>query len=248
MASTRSAPPTSRRSTADAGLQLKPRPGPERHVPRHQQHLRAVRQRGGPPGDRHGHRPAAPGRRLFPPGSEVATHFTPCAIPNGCAGDPWYEFDPAWPRRRSPRPASRMASRRRSSTATRRGRTCRTRRRRAELQAQLQANLGIGATIEASPRRPSSTTPTPASSTASTSSAGRRLSGRHASSIRASGRAPRRSSATSSTTSPRRWPPGASAATAPSATRPTSRPTTPSGPRPDGPGRAPASAVAYRPT
>ncbi len=32
---------------------------------------------------------------FYPPGSEVATHFTPCAIPNGCAGDDWYEFDPA---------------------------------------------------------------------------------------------------------------------------------------------------------
>lgn len=31
---------------------------------------------------------------FYPPGSEVASHFTPCAIPNGCAGDPWYEFDP----------------------------------------------------------------------------------------------------------------------------------------------------------
>ncbi|MGK2851833.1 MAG: ABC transporter substrate-binding protein [Candidatus Limnocylindrales bacterium] len=30
---------------------------------------------------------------FYPPGSEVASHFTPCAIPNGCAGDPWYEFD-----------------------------------------------------------------------------------------------------------------------------------------------------------
>jgi ABC-type transport system substrate-binding protein len=32
---------------------------------------------------------------FYPPGSEVATHFTPCAIPNGCAGDEWYKFDPA---------------------------------------------------------------------------------------------------------------------------------------------------------
>jgi peptide/nickel transport system substrate-binding protein len=32
---------------------------------------------------------------FYPPGSEVATHFTPCAIPNGCAGDDWYEFDAA---------------------------------------------------------------------------------------------------------------------------------------------------------
>ncbi len=32
---------------------------------------------------------------FYPPGSEVATHFTPCSIPNGCVGEPWYEFDPA---------------------------------------------------------------------------------------------------------------------------------------------------------
>ena len=31
------------------------------------------------------------------PGSEIATHFTPCAIPNGCTGDPW----PVWPGHRS---------------------------------------------------------------------------------------------------------------------------------------------------
>jgi ABC-type transport system substrate-binding protein len=31
---------------------------------------------------------------FFPAGSEVASHFTPCAIPNGCVGDAWYEFDP----------------------------------------------------------------------------------------------------------------------------------------------------------
>jgi ABC-type transport system substrate-binding protein len=32
---------------------------------------------------------------FYPAGSEVASHFTPCAIPNGCTGDEWYEFDPA---------------------------------------------------------------------------------------------------------------------------------------------------------
>ena len=32
---------------------------------------------------------------FFPLGSEVASHFTPCSIPNGCAGDEWYEFDAA---------------------------------------------------------------------------------------------------------------------------------------------------------
>ena len=31
---------------------------------------------------------------FYPEGSEVATHFTPCTIPNGCAGDSWYDFDP----------------------------------------------------------------------------------------------------------------------------------------------------------
>jgi len=30
---------------------------------------------------------------FYPPGSEVASHFTPCAIPFGCEGDEWYEFD-----------------------------------------------------------------------------------------------------------------------------------------------------------
>ncbi len=31
---------------------------------------------------------------FYPAGSEVADYFTPCAIPNGCVGDVWYEFDP----------------------------------------------------------------------------------------------------------------------------------------------------------
>lgn len=32
---------------------------------------------------------------FYPEGSEVASHFTPCTIPNGCQGEEWYEFDPA---------------------------------------------------------------------------------------------------------------------------------------------------------
>lgn len=32
---------------------------------------------------------------FYPVGSEVASHFTPCAVPNGCDGDEWYAFDPA---------------------------------------------------------------------------------------------------------------------------------------------------------
>lgn len=31
---------------------------------------------------------------FYPAGSEVASHFTPCGIANGCEGDDWYEFDP----------------------------------------------------------------------------------------------------------------------------------------------------------
>lgn len=30
---------------------------------------------------------------FYPEGSEVASHFTPCSIPNGCEGDEWWEFD-----------------------------------------------------------------------------------------------------------------------------------------------------------
>jgi peptide/nickel transport system substrate-binding protein len=30
----------------------------------------------------------------YPPGSEVASHFTPCAIAFGCEGEEWYEYDP----------------------------------------------------------------------------------------------------------------------------------------------------------
>ncbi len=31
---------------------------------------------------------------FYAPGSEVASHFTPCSVENGCQGDSWYEFDP----------------------------------------------------------------------------------------------------------------------------------------------------------
>lgn len=31
---------------------------------------------------------------FYAPGSEVASHFTPCSIPNACVGEEWYTFDP----------------------------------------------------------------------------------------------------------------------------------------------------------
>jgi peptide/nickel transport system substrate-binding protein len=33
--------------------------------------------------------------KFFPAGSTVANFFTPCVLPHGCSGDPWYKFDPA---------------------------------------------------------------------------------------------------------------------------------------------------------
>lgn len=30
---------------------------------------------------------------FYPTGSEVASHFTPCGIPGGCAGESWHDFD-----------------------------------------------------------------------------------------------------------------------------------------------------------
>ncbi|MGZ6296740.1 MAG: ABC transporter substrate-binding protein [Candidatus Limnocylindrales bacterium] len=32
-------------------------------------------------------------KNFYPAGSTVASHFTPCSIPYGCDGDPWYTFD-----------------------------------------------------------------------------------------------------------------------------------------------------------
>ena len=77
----------------DVGLKLLPRPGLETFY---------VGLSGtGPFGDERVRRALAMGidrekltESFFPPGSVVASQYTPCAIPNGCAGDPWYEFDP----------------------------------------------------------------------------------------------------------------------------------------------------------
>lgn len=86
---------------------------------------------------------------FYPPGSEVATHFTPCSIPNGCAGDPWYEFDAAaakallaqagypngFSTKLSYRPAVRGYLPDPPAVAT-------------AIQAQLKANLNIDATLD----------------------------------------------------------------------------------------------------
>jgi len=89
---------------------------------------------------------------FYPTGSEVATHFSPCAIAYGCTGDPWYEFDPSAARqllaaagypdgfkttiqyRDTPRPYLPDPT----GVAT-------------ALQSQLLANLGITAELEVLP-------------------------------------------------------------------------------------------------
>jgi len=77
----------------DVGLQLLPRPGLETFY--------VGLSGAGPLGDERVRRALAMGidrerltESFFPPGSVVASQYTPCAIPNGCAGSPWYEFDP----------------------------------------------------------------------------------------------------------------------------------------------------------
>lgn len=90
--------------------------------------------------------------RFFPPGSTVATHYSPCTIPNGCAGPDWLEYDPLLAKelltaagfpngfdttiryREAPRPYLPDPT----GIAT-------------EVQAQLLANLGIRATLAVAP-------------------------------------------------------------------------------------------------
>lgn len=86
---------------------------------------------------------------FYPPGSEVASHFTPCSIPNGCEGDDWYDFDieaaralladAGYPDGFETTIYYRDVFR---SYLPEPGRVA------EELQAQLEANLGITAAIE----------------------------------------------------------------------------------------------------
>ena len=89
---------------------------------------------------------------FYPPGSSVASHFTPCDIPGGCAGDEWYEFDPAAARELL---AAGMAEEGITSIETQihlrdvvRGYLATPVDVATDLQDQLKKNLGITATID----------------------------------------------------------------------------------------------------
>ena len=77
-------------------LKLYPREAPQRHVPRHEQHDQAVRQREGPPGDRDGHRPPADRRQLLPARLRPSpTTSRRARSRSTCGGDEVPDFDAA---------------------------------------------------------------------------------------------------------------------------------------------------------
>ncbi len=86
---------------------------------------------------------------FYPAGSEVATHFTPCTVPNGCVGDDWYAFDPVAAKQLLADAGFP------NGFATKlfyrdvvRGYLPEVARVAEEIQAQLKDNLNIDATIE----------------------------------------------------------------------------------------------------
>ncbi|MBK9924291.1 MAG: peptide ABC transporter substrate-binding protein [Anaerolineales bacterium] len=86
---------------------------------------------------------------FYPVGSTVADYFTPCAIPNGCVGEPWYAFDVAAAKALLaeagyPDGFSTTLQYRDKDRSYISGQTAVI----TDLQAQLKENLNIDATIE----------------------------------------------------------------------------------------------------
>ena len=84
----------------------------------------------------------------FPPGAEVATHYTPCEVPHGCAGADWTGYDPIQAREllaAAGLPDGFSTTLYYSATPTPSmpdpGRVA------AEIQTELLGNLGIGAKL-----------------------------------------------------------------------------------------------------
>ncbi len=85
---------------------------------------------------------------FYPAGSEVADFFTPCAIPNGCAGDKWYGFDPV--KAKQMLAAAGFPNGFKTKLFYRdvvRGYLPEVSRVAEEIQSQLKTNLGIDAQI-----------------------------------------------------------------------------------------------------
>jgi ABC-type transport system substrate-binding protein len=84
----------------------------------------------------------------FPPGAEVATHYTPCEVPHGCAGGDWTGYDPTQAREllaAAGLPNGFTTTLYYSATPT--PSMPDPARVAAEIQTELLANLGIGAKL-----------------------------------------------------------------------------------------------------
>jgi peptide/nickel transport system substrate-binding protein len=87
--------------------------------------------------------------KYYPPGSSVADYFTPCAIPGGCEGDPWYKYDPVAAKDLLTKAGFPNGFK--TTLSYRdvvRGYLPTPGKVAEELQAQLKKNLGIDATID----------------------------------------------------------------------------------------------------
>ena len=87
--------------------------------------------------------------KFYPAGSTVADYFTPCTIPGGCEGDPWYTYDPVAAKKLLA--DAGFPNGFKTTLSYRdvvRGYLPTPGKVAEEIQAQLKKNLGIDATID----------------------------------------------------------------------------------------------------